>query len=376
MKRKSGGLAQGGVDKLCQMLECPLCFNVMTAAIYQCNNGHLICEACKEKAQLENGSCKCQTCGQAIGNTRNRALEELSTVVKLPCAFHSRGCRVEVFAHERAHHQSTCPMRSVECCLNYFKPDSTSSGCLWKGHITDLSSHLLKIHSFRSRPVCLNQNVRVKFVLHVPPPSISFAYTVLKAEFGPASTQPTQELSPRWPDVPQTPEPSSVSCLQVRARYPDGTLKVFLRALSSESEKEEYWYRLGVRCAESVITTEHKLVPYTVASDWELKTDQCLILTSRQLEMFALPSETHHGESKLELCCQIIKTAPLSVSFAPCLPLPPLSPTITMGGGGTMSTPFTPAPSGSRPHPTPLVSAQDPYELPPSLEDPNETHAL
>jgi len=375
MKRKIGELAQGGADKLLRMYECPICFDFMTAAIFQCGNGHLICEACKESVVKSNGG-KCPSCLQVLGNTRNRALEELSAVVKLPCKNHSRGCTAEMFAHERDLHQSTCSMRPVECSVAYFKQEDLKlkEECSWTGLVADLAHHLMSTHKFKSRPFCLNQNVRVKFVVHAPPQSIYLAFTVLKAD-PTALTTSSQPQSRWWPEV-LTPELSPFSCLQIRARLPDGGLKVFLRSLTTSwtETRAEYWYRLSVGSNNGALLAEFPLCPYNQAAEWELTTDQCLTLSKKQLDLFALPSETHQGESKLEICCQVIRVSSakeVSAAESPHSSAPCPSPTSSPAGpSGTDSPVVLIVSPSSRPRGTldvELTEVTDRPSSPPQL---------
>ena len=55
------------------MLECPVCMDTADRApIYQCPEGHLLCESCNGRLL------DCPQCGHALMNARNRLAEELA----------------------------------------------------------------------------------------------------------------------------------------------------------------------------------------------------------------------------------------------------------------------------------------------------------
>merc|ERR1712196_661924 len=54
-----------------ELVECPVCLETFSSSIFQCAEGHMICEACKPKVEG-----KCPTCRAPLGNNRNRAIEQ------------------------------------------------------------------------------------------------------------------------------------------------------------------------------------------------------------------------------------------------------------------------------------------------------------
>ncbi|XP_066310924.1 putative E3 ubiquitin-protein ligase SINA-like 6 [Miscanthus floridulus] len=93
--------------------ECPICLSVFQGSIFQCKNGHVVCDACRVHIQ---GSCP--SCREPVGEIRCRALEDAIAGVVVPCAFCSHGCRQlfklkEMRDHEAFHCQQApfaCPL--------------------------------------------------------------------------------------------------------------------------------------------------------------------------------------------------------------------------------------------------------------------------
>jgi E3 ubiquitin-protein ligase SIAH1 len=75
------------IPEIEEMVECPVCFQVPDSPpIYQCDNGHILCKACK--AQLTH----CPACQQRLFNSRNLIAEQLIEKIPFPCRFAKYGC--------------------------------------------------------------------------------------------------------------------------------------------------------------------------------------------------------------------------------------------------------------------------------------------
>ena len=62
-------------QQLDDLLKCAVCLNAVSAPIYQCSNGHLICRKCIEHIEkLPQKLKKCTTCGVNLNDKRNRNL--------------------------------------------------------------------------------------------------------------------------------------------------------------------------------------------------------------------------------------------------------------------------------------------------------------
>ena len=113
---------------LCEMLECPVCYEDMCAPIYQCPGGHLICSSCKLKVP------SCPTCRSSLSSEiRNRALEKLAETLSAPCQY---GCGEVLPRPEKKEHEEK------KCLLRPFACPSVGSDCDFKGTPEQIAQHM------------------------------------------------------------------------------------------------------------------------------------------------------------------------------------------------------------------------------------------
>ncbi|KAB2096987.1 hypothetical protein ERO13_A01G137000v2 [Gossypium hirsutum] len=94
---KHGIQSNNGVYEL---LECPVCKNLMYPPIHQCPNGHTLCLNCKNRVR----NC-CPSCRYDLGNIRCLALEKFVESLELPCKYHSLGDIPTLIAHLKDDHK-------------------------------------------------------------------------------------------------------------------------------------------------------------------------------------------------------------------------------------------------------------------------------
>ncbi|KAG4164286.1 hypothetical protein ERO13_A13G005450v2 [Gossypium hirsutum] len=83
-----GNLGATSTNDVHELLECPVCLNLMYPPIYQVvSNGHTVCSICK--ARVHNS---CPTCRNELGNIRCLALEKVAESLELPCRYQILGC--------------------------------------------------------------------------------------------------------------------------------------------------------------------------------------------------------------------------------------------------------------------------------------------
>ncbi len=87
-----------------EQFKCPICFEIHEKEIYQCENGHIICDKCV------NGLSLCPQCRVNLNTkgVRNRALEDLLDMLKFNCTFKSEGCIARVTRKEMSTHHDDC----------------------------------------------------------------------------------------------------------------------------------------------------------------------------------------------------------------------------------------------------------------------------
>ncbi|KAF9680725.1 hypothetical protein SADUNF_Sadunf06G0151400 [Salix dunnii] len=144
---KHGFYSNNGVHEL---LECPVCTNLMYPPIHQCPNGHTLCSNCK----LRVHNC-CPTCHYDLGNIRCLALEKVAESLELPCKFQSLGC-LDIFPYYcKLKHEQHCRFRPYSCPY-------AGSECSVSGDIPALVSHLKDDHKVDMHDGCTFNHRYVK----------------------------------------------------------------------------------------------------------------------------------------------------------------------------------------------------------------------
>lgn len=120
--------------QLLRKLKCPVCLEYFCKPIYQCKNGHGICNQCKSKIQY------CPVCKAGIQSSRNLTLEEIAKWMNYPCKYNRTGCSVALKFPEIKHHEKFCDYGSIEC------PVSAKEKCMQKITKANIMRHVLKNH--------------------------------------------------------------------------------------------------------------------------------------------------------------------------------------------------------------------------------------
>ncbi|XP_047328358.1 putative E3 ubiquitin-protein ligase SINAT1 [Impatiens glandulifera] len=130
------------VSDVSELLECPVCVNVLYPPIYQCPNGHTICLQCKTLVRNQ-----CPFCRFELGDIRCAALEKLAEMLELPCKNQFMGCE-EVFSYEeRLKHEESCKFKPFDCPCDF--------DCNVKGDVKFLITHIKNDHrvEFKNSPI-------------------------------------------------------------------------------------------------------------------------------------------------------------------------------------------------------------------------------
>lgn len=87
--------------------ECPICFEILMAPIYQCSNGHVVCNQCVDKVDF------CSQCRVPLTNPkiRNVALEQICQSLEVKCPNNLDGCEVVTMVEHLKLHMETCEYR-------------------------------------------------------------------------------------------------------------------------------------------------------------------------------------------------------------------------------------------------------------------------
>lgn len=128
--------AQKNDDMMLKELECLVCFEYMIPPIFICTGGHSICGSCRQT----KGIYKCPVCQSDVTNTRNFALENVTTAAQYPCKNKAMGCKFSGNSTNIRSHEKQCNMLHVECPFN----------CNWKGNTNSVIDHAQKQHNINT----------------------------------------------------------------------------------------------------------------------------------------------------------------------------------------------------------------------------------
>ncbi|XP_016652432.1 PREDICTED: E3 ubiquitin-protein ligase SINAT2-like isoform X2 [Prunus mume] len=132
------------------LLECPVCMNLMCPPIHQCPNGHTLCSSCK--ARVHN--C-CPTCRNELGNIRCLALEKVAESLDLPCRYQIYGCQDIFPYYSKLKHEKICKYRPYNCPY-------AGADCSVTGDIQLLMMHLKNDHKVDMHDGCTFNHRYVK----------------------------------------------------------------------------------------------------------------------------------------------------------------------------------------------------------------------
>jgi len=116
-------------------LHCIVCFELPPGNIFQCGEGHLMCEGCYDQV-VDSEKPICPTCRMKLDRdrpTRNRFAESVVASLIVPCP--NEGCDQKLkFANVKTHRINECGFHKTECKFS-------SLGCDWQGFEKDKRQH-------------------------------------------------------------------------------------------------------------------------------------------------------------------------------------------------------------------------------------------
>nr|CAD7419454.1 unnamed protein product [Timema poppensis] len=140
--------------ELLSILDCPVCFCCMGPPIFQCLQGHSICQKCKDRVS------SCPTCRDTSVVIRNRMAERLSTSVELPCRYRQYGCPGKLSLGLLVNHENGCRFKLYKCRAGVTNKPGPVPRCGWKGVKSKLYDHVVKAHNLPALNTA-NQNCYV-----------------------------------------------------------------------------------------------------------------------------------------------------------------------------------------------------------------------
>ncbi|XP_030955705.1 E3 ubiquitin-protein ligase SINAT2-like [Quercus robur] len=138
----SGNPGRPSNNDVHDLLECPVCMNLMYPPIYQCPSGHTLCSNCKVRVH----NC-CPACRHELGNIRCLALEKVAESLELPCRYQILGCHDIFPYYSKLKHEKNCKYRPYNCPY-------AGADCSVTGDIPFLVMHLKNDHKVDMHDGC------------------------------------------------------------------------------------------------------------------------------------------------------------------------------------------------------------------------------
>lgn len=142
------------VTELESALRCPMCFFICHPPVWQCSNGHVMCDHCADS--VEDRGSRCPVCRVAVRPPhRAHHLERLAaTLSRVSCAWAEHGCVHRGPYLDGEAHAAQCQFREVECPFTHLNHPSAGNSergsggaCSWSGPHSALICHLQAHHS-------------------------------------------------------------------------------------------------------------------------------------------------------------------------------------------------------------------------------------
>jgi len=157
-RREEEGASSDTMAALQKGLECPICMEIYSGKVFQCREGHTVCESCLKRLGKSRGSerntKKCPQCRAPIGKIRVRALEVMAEALDKPCGF--VGCTFKGKGAELKFHKKTCIFKPMKCPI-WWPGGDVHRECKWKGSPLEVEQHLREEHNVginASNPEC------------------------------------------------------------------------------------------------------------------------------------------------------------------------------------------------------------------------------
>ena len=114
-------------------IECPVCLSLPESTpIYQCENGHIICNACHQNMA------ECPQCRLPLGKNRNLLADSILEASTIPCPLAKHGCAARLQLERVDEHKQICSFREFSCPLR---------NCDEKLTMSSVKRHLIKDHA-------------------------------------------------------------------------------------------------------------------------------------------------------------------------------------------------------------------------------------
>lgn len=119
------------IEKLQQLLCCPVCYEMIRPTVDICSNGHSVCLKCRCRLT------QCPICSADFVKAKNIMLAQIAEYVKYPCPNTVGGCKEVYYLRDEERHLKKCGYIVHRCKID---------NCDWIGKKEELRTHVETIH--------------------------------------------------------------------------------------------------------------------------------------------------------------------------------------------------------------------------------------
>lgn len=113
-------------------LECPVCLEIVSSPVLQCQRGHHVCNDCWTQVT------SCPLCKRPRSEARNYVAEAVLEKLLLPCKYRADGCAELMHQVDKAAHEKMCLFRTFTCLVD---------DCNQAYSVSEMVQHLKSSHS-------------------------------------------------------------------------------------------------------------------------------------------------------------------------------------------------------------------------------------
>ncbi|XP_023714506.1 E3 ubiquitin-protein ligase sina [Cryptotermes secundus] len=135
------GLTADFAEQLKDILECPVCYELLRPPVLQCVNGHSVCVKCR--AYLKGKPCP--VCKGKMEASRNLVAEALCQRICYPCRY--KHCPQSLLLRDLVTHEAGCAYRQYSCPLvTAWHSNGSVTHCSWPLPRCEILGHAEQQH--------------------------------------------------------------------------------------------------------------------------------------------------------------------------------------------------------------------------------------
>lgn len=231
-------------ESLRSLFQCPVCSDYAVPPVYQCSNGHIVCEDCR--GRLFN----CPMCREDFHDSIvNLTLAKVSENLKFPCKFKEDGCTEMLSSEEKRQHEK------IDCQHMLVKCPAPQADCEYESDMKNMKKHLTAHHS--NIPTINGDNI----------------------EFGIQKEDGEENL---WAFKLQTEEQLFLAVFEIRDRKLTG----ILRAFCPKREAYKYATQIAIKNRHNVYGWRSRCKSLNEDHESIRRSGECMIMDPAHVRVF------------------------------------------------------------------------------------------